>query len=106
PRRSRSLPYRDWDRAYQIENRQGFGDPCDYGSSSNGEQFVKKVNKDKTEEQVLEQVKTKVNRNKMKDRNVNEGKRRTANKFAILQDIEEEDGFAKLSMKEKEEVDM
>ncbi|GKA37327.1 hypothetical protein Tco_0723892, partial [Tanacetum coccineum] len=31
PRRSKSLPYRDWDRAYQVENRQGFGDPCDYG---------------------------------------------------------------------------
>ncbi|GKA84130.1 F-box associated domain containing protein [Tanacetum coccineum] len=31
PRRSRSLPNRDWERAIQIENRQGFGDPCDYG---------------------------------------------------------------------------
>ncbi|GKB15198.1 hypothetical protein Tco_0849121 [Tanacetum coccineum] len=31
-RRSRSLPYRDWERAYQIENRQGFGDPCISGS--------------------------------------------------------------------------
>ncbi|GJT47486.1 hypothetical protein Tco_0956201 [Tanacetum coccineum] len=30
PRRSRLLPYRDWEYAYQIENRQGFGDPCDY----------------------------------------------------------------------------
>ncbi|GJV35959.1 hypothetical protein Tco_1408436 [Tanacetum coccineum] len=33
PRRSRSLPNRDWERAIQIENRQGFGDPCDYASS-------------------------------------------------------------------------
>ncbi|GJY18449.1 RNA-directed DNA polymerase, eukaryota, reverse transcriptase zinc-binding domain protein [Tanacetum coccineum] len=107
----------------EVDAKKGLEDHIDvlYRSSSNGEQFVKKVNveydwkppickkcmvfghsdnncnrKDKTKEQVLEQN---VNENVIND------VRKTANKFAILQDIEEEDGFATLSMKEKEEVD-
>ncbi|GKD30370.1 RNA-directed DNA polymerase, eukaryota, reverse transcriptase zinc-binding domain protein, partial [Tanacetum coccineum] len=127
----------------EVDAKKGLEDHIDvlYRSSSNGEQFVKKVNveydwkppickkcmvfrhsdnncnrKDKTNEQVLEQQ----NRNQWK-RNLKLQslyterrqrkvirkwqKKRTANKFAILQDMEEEDGFAKLSMKEKEEVD-